>query len=974
MARIHVSVMAVIFVFFGLSAIPVLAATPNLGASYSMSEGSGTTISDSSGNANTGTITGATWTTGKFDNALLFNGSNSYVNLSKTDAYDTYATGTIEFWAKSNGGTNYQDIFNSDSGSCKNPFEMAYHNGNFEIWATTSGCNNTAINLTVPIANQTQWHHIAYVVSTTGNKVYVDGVQATPTYLKGNASTVFFFKNAATNKTLYNIGRSVSDNTETFNGLIDELRIYNRPLSQSEIQSDMNTPIFNPIPDTTAPTISLTAPTDGTTVSGSVNLTANASDNVAVAGVKFFVDGVLTSIEDTTSPYSVSWNTLSVANGSHTVFAVAHDAAGNTATSSTATVTVNNIVDTTAPTVSITAPADGSTVSGGVTISASSTDTIAVASVQFQIDGTNFGSAITTAPYQINWDTTQATNASHAIKAVATDTSGNSASSSINVTVNNIVATSTGYIFDDEFNNSTLDTNQWVAMDRPGDSSNKEIQCYKPSNVTETGGNLVITTMPDTSCAGFNYTSGMVQWKSLNFTYGTVEIRAKLPDVGTWPALWFLGYNCQTSNVTDPGICPWPQPGSNEIDMTEVMGNRSYINQQIHSTGTGDPGCTAIISDSSQNWHTYRLEWQPGLLVWKVDGIATCTITTGVPNTSMFLIINTAMQTGMSITSLQQFSVDYVRVSSGTSTPTQAPTISSFAANLSTVTPGQSSTLSWNVNGSPAPTISIDQGIGTVSGNSITVSPSATTTYTLSATNSAGTATSSVAIAVSSTAPPSNPLVGAFGFSEGTGGVTADVSPVQNNATLNGATWTTLGKFGNALSFNGSSNVLLSKLDTYDTFTQGTIETWIKPGTSTHYGGIFSAERQNANCVSPLEMGITTSGQLEVWAGNASCVTVFQAMVTIPNPTAWHHIAYVVTDTGNQIYVDGVLQTPTYITGNASSKIFFSSQNNGTTQYYIGSTGDPAEKFTGTIDETRIYNTPLTQSQIESDMATPITP
>jgi hypothetical protein len=95
--------------------------------------------------------------------------------------------------------------------------------------------------------------------------------------------------------------------------------------------------------DTTVPTVSVTAPTAGATVSGSsVTLSANASDDVGVAGVQFKVDGSNTGAEDTTSAYSITWNSTGVANGSHSITAVARDAAGNTTTSSPVTVTVNN--------------------------------------------------------------------------------------------------------------------------------------------------------------------------------------------------------------------------------------------------------------------------------------------------------------------------------------------------------------------------------------------------------------------------------------------------------------------------------------------------------------------------------------------------------------------------------------------------------------------------------------------------------
>lgn len=94
--------------------------------------------------------------------------------------------------------------------------------------------------------------------------------------------------------------------------------------------------------DTTAPTVSITAPTSGATVSGTVSVTANASDNVGVTKVEFYVDGVLAST-DTTSPYSFSWDTTTASNASHSLTAKAYDAAANVGTSAAVSVTVNNV-------------------------------------------------------------------------------------------------------------------------------------------------------------------------------------------------------------------------------------------------------------------------------------------------------------------------------------------------------------------------------------------------------------------------------------------------------------------------------------------------------------------------------------------------------------------------------------------------------------------------------------------------------
>ncbi|MDB5075301.1 MAG: hypothetical protein JWO42_1480, partial [Chloroflexi bacterium] len=97
-----------------------------------------------------------------------------------------------------------------------------------------------------------------------------------------------------------------------------------------------------PAPDTTPPTVSITGPITGATVSGSVSVTANASDNIGVAGVQFTLDGGSLGAEVTTSPYAVQWDTATASNGSHTLVAVARDAAGNTTTAKSVTVTVSN--------------------------------------------------------------------------------------------------------------------------------------------------------------------------------------------------------------------------------------------------------------------------------------------------------------------------------------------------------------------------------------------------------------------------------------------------------------------------------------------------------------------------------------------------------------------------------------------------------------------------------------------------------
>ena len=191
-----------------------------------------------------------------------------------------------------------------------------------------------------------------------------------------------------------------------------------------------------PPPDTTPPTVSITSPTGGA-VSGVVTVSANASDNVGVTRVDFYVNGALAGT-DSAAPFQYSWNTTSVANGTATLRAIAYDAAGNSGPSSLVSVTVANAPppDTTPPTASITSPTSGS-VSGTVTVSANASDNVGVTRVDFYVNGALVGSD-SAAPYQYSWNTTSVVNGTATLKAIAYDAAGNSGPSSlVSVTVAN---------------------------------------------------------------------------------------------------------------------------------------------------------------------------------------------------------------------------------------------------------------------------------------------------------------------------------------------------------------------------------------------------------------------------------------------------------------------------------------------------------------------------------------------------------
>ena len=188
--------------------------------------------------------------------------------------------------------------------------------------------------------------------------------------------------------------------------------------------------------------VNMTSPASGSTVSGTVTVSASVTviGLLTVQGVQFKLDGANLGAQDTSAPYSVSWNTTFASNGSHTLTAVATDVLGLQFTSNSVTVNVANAPppDTTPPTVSITSPANGATVSGTITVTANAADNVGVAGVQFRVDGANVGAEDSAAPYSASFNTTAVANGSHTLSAVARDAAGNrTTSAGVTVSVSN---------------------------------------------------------------------------------------------------------------------------------------------------------------------------------------------------------------------------------------------------------------------------------------------------------------------------------------------------------------------------------------------------------------------------------------------------------------------------------------------------------------------------------------------------------
>jgi len=178
----------------------------------------------------------------------------------------------------------------------------------------------------------------------------------------------------------------------------------------------------SPSADVTPPVVGFVSPGNGGSVTGNISISVSATDNTSVSSVTLTVDGVAAAT-DTVSPYTFTWNTNAVLNGSHTLVATAIDGAGNSSTSSISVI-VNNVLDITAPTVTITAPSNGNRVTSNVSVKVNASDNVAVMKVELYVDGMLQGVS-TAAPFTTKWNTTKAAKGPHTLSCKAYDSAGN---------------------------------------------------------------------------------------------------------------------------------------------------------------------------------------------------------------------------------------------------------------------------------------------------------------------------------------------------------------------------------------------------------------------------------------------------------------------------------------------------------------------------------------------------------------------
>lgn len=386
-----------------------------------------------------------------------------------------------------------------------------FQNGNVVLTVTARDAanNSQAVSITVSVQNSdTQPPSVSLLAPAEGATVsgtvtisftVADNAGVTSTTVKAGSATLCSVAGPAS---------SCSWNTLSMaNGPVT-VSVAARDAAGNSKEVAVNVSVFNA--DTVKPVVSILAPVQGATVSGSVNIAFTATDNVAVTSLKVTA-GAATLCTFSGPASSCTWNTSLVANGPYTITVTAGDAAGNTQSAS-AGVTVNNL-DTQKPTLAILSPAEGATVSGSTAITFSASDNVGVTGITVTAGGATICSLTGTAN-SCTWNTALVANGAYILAVSARDAAGNTTAVTRNVTVNNA--------------DKTAPT---VAINAPASGAQVSgmvaIQFAASDNVGVTG--VTVTAAGATICtlAG---TATSCQWDTAKTANGTVTISVTARD------------------------------------------------------------------------------------------------------------------------------------------------------------------------------------------------------------------------------------------------------------------------------------------------------------------------------------------------------------------------------------------------------------------------------------------------------------
>lgn len=911
----------------------LLAADPlGITAGYAFDEVSGTVAADASGHGLSGTLTnGPTFAAGKYGNAVALDGVNDFVNLGNPTALQLTGSMTVSAWVyvsafpsddaavvskRTSAESGYQLDLTKDTGPRTIGFKLTTNTGGamFRYGATPLQLNT--------------WYHIAGVYNAANQTldVYLNGALDNG-QLTGTVSSSQ--QNSTAN---VNIGRRAGNTGFEFSGRIDDVRIADHALTQAQIQTDMTTPLGGttpPPPDTTPPTVGVTPP--ASILSKTVNLAATASDNIGVVGVKFLLDANTTiGAEDTTSPYGVSWNTTTVSNGAHTITAQARDAAGNITTSTAAAVVVDNQAPTGTIVINGGASATNST---AVTLALTAADAVtSVTQMRFSNNGTSFSTA----------------------EAFA---------SSKTWTLSSGAGTKTVYVqFSDAAGNWSTAVTDTIVLDTTAPT----ISARTATNIT---GNSAQITWTSNEAATSRVEYGLTTSYGATTTLDPTLVTAHSVALAGLASNTTYNYRVRSIDAA----------GNEAISANSTFKTAAAADTTPPSTPNG---LTATAVSTTQ----INLSWNASTDNVAVTGYQVFRNNTQVGTSATTTFNDTGLSPGTTY-SYTVRAVDAAANPSGQSAPASTTTLvpDTVPPSASITAPTGASPLSGTVTISAAASDNIGVGgvtflvdnvaIGggedktapySVSWDTTTVA-NGTHTIVARARDTSNNTTDSTPVTVTVSNTQIAGLAAAYSFDEGVGATAYDSSGQGNTATLaNGVAWVA-GQHGKAASFDGVNDYITipNSASTNISGNALTLSMWINPQPLATGDSVVIGKFWNTSMSSPYyQYGLELGGgnKTDFYIGTSSGPRVAMAGTTLPF-NQWTYLA--VTFDGAQVrtYVNGTLVNTQALSASITAR--GNAMN-------IGADASTAQFQKGLLDDVRIYNRVLTQTQIQSDMAAPV--
>jgi hypothetical protein len=730
-------------------------------------------------------------------------------------------------------------------------------------------------------------------------------------------------------------------------------------------------------PDIAPPRVQISSPTTDQIVGGVVTVIASASDNVGVTGVQFVLNGAYLGEEDTTAPFSVSWDTTISGRGAHILSAIARDEMGNVDDSELVPVIVGTGV-TPPPT-----PPPGNGVpellSDAVQATSGAPATFTAAFLlanDFDPNGdpltiTGVGATGTAGGTVVDngggsWTYTPAAGyvGVDTFTYTVIDGRGGSASALVAVTVTaspaGLVA---AYSFDEASGSTATDTS---GHGNHGTITGATRVAGRFGRALSFDGTNDVVRVPDSSSLAL--VSGMTieAWVRPNLLSGWRTVALKETATGLAYALYAhddaprpaVTANFGGADVSAPGVQALPLGAWTHLAATYDGAEMNlYVNGTLVRT---QPASGAFVQSSqplsiggNAVWGEYfaglidqvRIYDRP-LTAAQIDANSRIAVTPPPPAANTAPVaqgdsLATSMNTTLVVSSAALLAND-------NDPDGDTVSVSSVASNSAaggTITPNGEG--SW-VYAPPSAFIGSDN-FG----------------YTIED-GRGGSATGTVTVSVTT---PVSGLVGAWGFNEGAGLTAADGSGNGRVGTIRQAVWTPNGKYGAALSFDGINDwVTVSDHASLDLTTGMTLEAWVKPGAMSGWETILLKERGTGDYSYGLYAhdGAPLDGGAPVPSGNVKAGGAFQTLRgnTELQAGAWSHVATTYDGATQRLFVNGVEVASRPQTGPIAvgAGVLRIGGNNSWT----------GEFFQGEIDDVRVYNRALSQPEIEADMNIPI--